>query len=75
MASDQMTLRLASSYLDMERDEDSQRLLELFESNIDHDVFMSKQHHPNMHAALDEFERFVRSLADTRQSHGRKSER
>jgi len=66
MASDQMTLRLASSYLDMERDEDSQRLIDLFESNIDHDVFMSRQHHPNMHAALDGFELFVRGLADTR---------
>ena len=58
-----MSLRLASSYLDMERDEDSQRLTALFERNVGEEAFMSEQHHPNMHAALAEFERFVRRLS------------
>ncbi len=58
-----MSLRLASSYLDMEKNEDSQRLVTLFESNIGDNEFMSPRHHPNMHAAIDEFERFVRSMA------------
>lgn len=58
----QLSLRLASSYLDMEQDTDSQRLITLFESDIGNEEFMSCEHHPNVNAAPDEFARFVQKI-------------
>lgn len=54
-----LSLRLAASYLDMESDQDAQRLLDLAQSGIDDDTLMSRQHHPNLHACLDALGRFL----------------
>ncbi|NNF15420.1 MAG: aminotransferase class I/II-fold pyridoxal phosphate-dependent enzyme, partial [Gammaproteobacteria bacterium] len=59
----QLSLRLASSYLDMEQETDSQRLIALFENGISDEEFMSDRHHPNVHAALDEFALFVQKIS------------
>ena len=56
-----LSLRLATSYLDLEKDEDSQRLIDLFES-VAEDEFLSVQNHPNIHAAINEFSVFINGL-------------
>ncbi|MEM9533937.1 MAG: aminotransferase class I/II-fold pyridoxal phosphate-dependent enzyme [Pseudomonadota bacterium] len=58
-----LSLRLASSYLDMEDDEAAGRLLALFESGCDREEFLSPEHHPQMHACRAAFGHFVDSLA------------
>ena len=57
-----LSLRITSSYLDMENDSDGDRILELYAS--DPDTLMSPEHHPNFAACLEEFGRFVESLED-----------
>ncbi len=57
-----LSLRLASSYLDMENDSDSARLLQLHASGISEKEFMSKAHHPNSHAAVEGFADFIASI-------------
>ncbi len=53
------SLRLACSYIDMETDADSDRLLALHGSKISDDEFMSDKHHPNMNACIAEFASFI----------------
>jgi len=53
-----LSLRLASSYLDMEKDTDSERLIDLY-NNSRKNEFMHKSNHPNMHAAIQEFSKFI----------------
>ncbi|NNC97600.1 MAG: pyridoxal phosphate-dependent aminotransferase, partial [Gammaproteobacteria bacterium] len=59
-----LSLRLATSYLDMEKDEDSQRLTSLLASGMSEQEFMSEANHPNTHAAIGEFEKFVERCND-----------
>jgi len=54
-----LSLRLAASYIDMETEEDSDRLIALHDSGISEDEFMSEQHHPNMNACISELANFV----------------
>ena len=56
-----LSLRLAISYLDLENDNDSQRLIDLFES-LAEDEFLSDKNHPNIHAAIKEFNIFTNGL-------------
>jgi len=56
-----LSLRLATSYLDMEKDSDSERLLELYAADAGEGEFMSKVHHPNTHAAIEGFADFIDS--------------
>ena len=51
-----LSLRLASSYIDMETDEDSARLLDL---QTDDQTFVSAAHHPNLNACIDELTKFL----------------
>ncbi len=56
-----LSLRLATSYLDLETDDDSQRLLNLFE-NVAEDEFLNVKHHPNTHAAINAFSEFINDI-------------
>ena len=56
-----LSLRLATSYLDLEKESDSDRLLNLFAS-VAEEEFLNVQNHPNTHAAINEFTRFIESL-------------
>ena len=57
-----LSLRLATSYLDMEKDSDSKRLLGLFARGLGEEEFMSKAHHPKTHAAIEGFSDFLNSV-------------
>ena len=57
-----LSLRLATSYLDMEKDSDSKRLLELFAGGLGEEEFMSKAHPPKPHAAIEGFSGFLDSV-------------
>lgn len=57
-----LSLRLASSYLDMENDEKAQAILDAYRANPDPDVFI-RDHHPAMQEAARRFHVFVDSLA------------
>lgn len=55
-----LSLRLASSYLDMETDADGDRVLRLYEA--DPDTLMAPRNHPGFAACLDAFGQFVKQL-------------
>lgn len=55
-----LSLRLASSYLDMEKDSDSERLLTLLDRGVSEDEFMLPENHPNTHAVIEGFTEFVK---------------
>ncbi len=57
-----LSLRLTSSYLDMETDKDGDRILGLYEA--DPDALMDPSNHPNFAACLGAFGRFVASVSD-----------
>ena len=57
-----LSLRLTSSYLDMESDTDGDRILDLYEA--DPDTLMDPANHPNFAACLSAFGRFVASIRD-----------
>ena len=57
-----LSLRLTSSYLDMETDKDGDRILGLYEA--DPDALMDPSNHPNFAACLEAFGRFVASVSD-----------
>ena len=56
-----LSLRLASSYLDMETDDKAQAILDAYRANPDPDVFI-REHHPSMQEAATRFHAFVDSL-------------
>ena len=56
------SLRLSTSYLDIETEFDAQRLLSLYRSRLSVKTFMSEEHHPSTHGALNAFKCFVESL-------------
>ncbi len=58
-----LSLRLATSYLDMEEENDSERLLELYATGVGEAEFMSEAHHPNTHAAIQGFADFIDSAS------------
>jgi len=53
-----LALRLSSSYLDMETEAKARTLTELARSGIDDDTLL-QAHHPNFHAAIQQFGRFL----------------
>jgi len=55
----QQSLRLSTSYLDMETEFDSRRIFDLYKSQIGSTRLMSAKHHPNTDAALKAFADFV----------------
>lgn len=57
-----LSVRLSTSYLDMENDSDPQRLFSLYKTGIDEQEFMSKQHHPNTHQAIEAFSLLLSKL-------------
>ncbi|MDJ0653513.1 MAG: aminotransferase class I/II-fold pyridoxal phosphate-dependent enzyme [Xanthomonadales bacterium] len=57
-----LSLRLATSYLDMETDRKAETLLNLYRGGINPDAFMNEAHHPNTHACLAAFKQFADSL-------------
>lgn len=62
LAAEDLTLRLSTSYLDMESSQDSQRIFDLYKSGVDDQEFMSKLHHPMTNAAMFAFKDFLESL-------------
>ena len=57
-----MSLRLSTSYLDMENETDPQRIYALYKSGVSAQHFMSTRHHPNTNAAMVAFEEFISEL-------------
>lgn len=57
----EMSLRLSTSYLDMESDDQALALLELFRSGMDPQHIL-QEHHPSMNQAIEQFRRFVLDL-------------
>jgi aspartate/methionine/tyrosine aminotransferase len=57
-----LTLRLSTSYLDMETIESSQRIFDLYKSGLTSQEFMAKQNHPMTHAAMSAFGDFLTFL-------------
>jgi aspartate aminotransferase len=58
----QLTLRLSTSYLDMQNSEDAQRIFDLYTPEVDPTEFMSAENHPVTHAALTAFSDLLKSL-------------
>lgn len=56
-----LSLRLASSYVDMENDAKANAVLAAYRANANGEALM-RQHHPVMGQAIGELERFVREL-------------
>ncbi|MFT5136067.1 MAG: aspartate aminotransferase [Arenicella sp.] len=59
-----LTLRLSTSYLDMQNSEDAQRIFDLYTPGVDPTEFMSVENHPVTHAALTAFSKFLKSLSN-----------
>lgn len=57
-----LTLRLSTSYLDMENEVDPQRIYDLYKTGVDTSSLMSGDNHPMTHAALAAFGSFMQSL-------------
>ena len=62
LPSEMLTLRLATSYLDMEQPADASRIVALYTSGIKDQALMSESHHPSTHQCLQIFQRFMLSL-------------
>ena len=58
----ELSLRLASSYLDFETETDSERIYSLYKSGVSEDEFMSEQNHPSTHGAVKAFADFIGGL-------------
>lgn len=58
IAENTLSLRLSTSYLDMETEADPERLYSLYKSGVDAGELMSINHHPNTHAAIQAFSQF-----------------
>jgi aspartate/methionine/tyrosine aminotransferase len=56
------TLRLSTSYLDMETDIDPQRIFDVYKGGSDESNLMSLENHPATHAALAAFASFMQTL-------------
>ncbi len=59
------SLRLSTSYLDLEMPEDADRLMTLYHNETQASVIMNNKNHPNMHAAIAAFSAFTDTLLDT----------
>ncbi|MEM7130368.1 MAG: aminotransferase class I/II-fold pyridoxal phosphate-dependent enzyme [Chloroflexota bacterium] len=57
----ELSLRLATSYLDMETDEKADAMMRAFRSGLDHEE-LTKKHLPMMNGALELFADFIQSL-------------
>ncbi|NND82696.1 MAG: aminotransferase class I/II-fold pyridoxal phosphate-dependent enzyme [Gammaproteobacteria bacterium] len=62
IAEQQLTLRLSTSYLDMESAADPDRIYQLYRRGADDEQLMAQQHHPVTAAALSTFAEFIASL-------------
>jgi aspartate/methionine/tyrosine aminotransferase len=60
----ELSLRLSSSYVDMETDAKAQAILEAFRSGMDGETLMATRH-PAMNEAIRRFRRFIETLYDT----------
>ena len=59
------TLRLSTSYLDMENEADPQRIFDLYKACSDPSSLMSVGNHPTTHAALAAFHSFIQSIGES----------
>ena len=55
----QHSLRLSTSYLDIETDSDAQRIFNLYKSGVSEEQLMSSENHPNTHGAIQAFRDFM----------------
>ena len=62
LPSETLSLRLSTSYLDMEDSQGSERLLSLHRQGVSESDFMSVEHHPNTWGALNAFDQFLKDL-------------
>jgi aspartate/methionine/tyrosine aminotransferase len=63
MPKEQQSLRLSTSYLDMETEFDAQRIFDLYLNEEENKRLMSASNHPNTHDAIIAFKDFMASLA------------
>lgn len=56
------SLRLSTSYLDMETEFDPERIFTLYKDGIDAKTLMSIDNHPATHAALEAFAQFMQTI-------------
>jgi len=57
----ELSIRLASSYVDMESDDKAEAVFSAFQEGVDGEVLM-QAHHPMMNGAIERFGRFVENL-------------
>jgi aspartate/methionine/tyrosine aminotransferase len=60
---DTHTLRLSTSYLDMETEFDSQRIYDLYNGGLGSKTLMTIDNHPATHGALDAFAQFIKTIS------------
>lgn len=60
-----LSLRLSTSYLDMEADNAPSEIFHLYQDGIGDKSLMSDKHHPNTHAALAAYRNLVDDLSDS----------
>ncbi len=60
-APEELSLRLSTSYVDMETDEKARRILELHRSGVDDETLM-REHHPVMNEAIRRLQQFLEAL-------------
>lgn len=57
-----LSLRLSTSYLDMEQSGAADRVVDLYRQGVSKEEFMSEQNHPNTNKAMQAFARFIADL-------------
>ena len=57
-----LSLRLSTSYLDMEGESDPKRIFSVYKKSQHQEDFMSVEHHPMVHKALQTFEQFLADI-------------
>lgn len=60
---DTQTLRLSTSYLDMETEFDLQRLFDLYNAGLESKSLMGIDNHPATHGALSGFTQFIKTIS------------
>ncbi len=61
IADDELSLRIATSYIDMETDQKAREIMDAYQSGIGAEALIDR-HHPGMKTAVEQFERFIDSL-------------
>lgn len=61
IARDEFSLRIATSYIDMETDRQAREIMDAYQRGTDEETLIDR-YHPGMKAAVGQFQRFINSL-------------